>query len=573
MSTLAIATIAGLVLYGVILAIISRKSTVKASTSGNSSKSEFFVAGRSVGPLILLATMCLSLWSAATFYGWPSAGYRIGWGYYAGVTGMFFTGVTVPCIFYPYWLLGGKYGYVSPVSIITHRYGSRFLTLLCSAVFLICSVPYIATQVIAVGNGISIATDGQIAFGVVAAIMIIYTFAHVVGGGNSSVVNSDAFAGLVGVSIIFIFTIICASKILPDVGGLVGATKYIQETNPELLIHSGTQASGLQNIGISLSTSISCIVWPHILVRAFMGKDTRVFKLQATAIPLIIMVMFSFILFQGVYLGRIAFPGLDAAAAENVLPLLAMNYAPIIVTVVVLLGILAFGLSTADSICVAGLSMLQVDILKKEDEDTPKKTLYLCLTGFALAVSLCVIFRPAALLTYCYSFASPGWAQMIPAIVGGMFWKRGTKEGAITSVIGGMIGVCYGLFGNHGTDINPVLWGLALSVPLYILVSLAFAPDKQRAGEVCGFLHDELHERNAKPAFKILVLLSIALYFYDMCLVNHIGDANTVILGWVPIQLAGHWVTGISMAIIGYFLCKNRFGSMQVKVAEPRKQG
>ena len=96
-------------------------------------------------------------------------------------------------------------------------------------------------------------------------------------------------------------------------------------------------------------------------------------------------------------------------------------------------------------------------------------------------------------------------AAFLPAYVGGLFWKRMTRTGAITSMVGGFavsavwmlffyaktagkIGLCDFLFGtvdkprpvllmspNWGV-VDPILIGLPISILLAVIVSLCTKP-------------------------------------------------------------------------------------------------
>ena len=78
-------------------------------------------------------------------------------------------------------------------------------------------------------------------------------------------------------------------------------------------------------------------------------------------------------------------------------------------------------------------------------------------------VLIVVKFRPAALVTYAYGFCGPGFAQLMPAMIGGLYWKHATKEGAIAGTLGGAIAVAVTLFiGNPVPALSPILWGLII---------------------------------------------------------------------------------------------------------------
>lgn len=555
MSGISIGVIVALLLYGIVIGYMSKRGADK--TQGKSS--EFFVAGRSVGPVMLLGTLCLSIWSALSFYGWPAAAYRTGVGYFSGATGTFFMGIMAPCLMYPMWLLGKKYNYMTPISMITHRYKSRFLSLLFSGICIVFMVPYIATQIIGVADGVDITTSGNLSFWLIVIILVVYIFGHVVGGGSNSVVATDTFAGFVGVGIVIISTLFMANAILGGGDGLVQTTQSMLAENPDYLAHSGTYGSWFSNLGLSLSAGAGLIVWPHIMVRAYMGRGPEVFKLQAVAQPLLVCMLFSMFLFQGVWLGRAAYPDLEGAVTDGIVPMMALQYAPAILSVLLVVGVFAFGLSTADSQVVVVSSVIQQDIFEDTAEQTNKKRLYTWLIVLMIAVVLVVAFRPSLLVDYAYSFSSPGFFQMAPAIFGAMFWKRATKEGAIVGTVAGLIAVLVSLFVyNPIPSMNPVLWGALFNVPLFIIVSLCTKPDEKAAEEIPGFLSEFFRERN-NTTFKVLLVLTLIVICQDIftCYMP-----NPILFGWIPFQWMNHWFVAIECSILGYLFCRNRFGPL-----------
>ena len=551
MSFISIGIIVALVFYGVILMIISKVGIKK--TKGQSA--EFFVAGRSVGPIVLLGTLLLSIWSALAFYGWPAAAYRTGVGFYSSATGTFFMGVMGPCIMYPMWVLGKKYHYMTPVSIINHRYNSRVLTLLFAAICIIFMIPYIATQIIGVANGVAVTSQGQITFTVIVCILTLYIFGHIIGGGSNSVVLADTFAGFVGVSIVIGFTAYLYFGILGD-GGLTAATQRMLATNPDYLGHTGQYASWFSNLGISIAAGAGLIVWPHIMVRAFMGRGPEVFRLQAVATPLIVCFMFTLFMIQGVWAGSTAYPELAGKASDDLIPLLALNFAPPILAVLLVVGVFAFGLSTADSQVMVVSAVIEKDIYRDDSVHTNKVRLYGWMTVLMVFVLLVVAFRPALLVNYAYRFSSPGFFQMAPAIFGAMFWSGATKEGALVGTIGGIFGVVVSLFiYNPIPTMNPVLWGLVFNVPLFIIVSRMTTPDPKRTAEMVGFLRDHFKDRD-HAMFKRLLFITVLVVIQDnfTCYLP-----NPILFGWVPLQLFNHWMVAVECAILGYLFCQNRF--------------
>ncbi|MEE9474595.1 MAG: hypothetical protein V3V36_02890, partial [Candidatus Hydrothermarchaeaceae archaeon] len=87
----------------------------------------------------------------------------------------------------------------------------------------------------------------------------------------------------------------------------------------------------------------------------------------------------------------------------------------------------------------------------------------------SLVVSL---WNPTAMALYLTDVTIPGFAQWGPALVGGILWKRGTRQGAIAGTLAGVAYLIAGLiyrplfFGLH-----PVMPTIIVNMILYIVIS------------------------------------------------------------------------------------------------------
>ena len=555
MNIIVIGVIAALVIYGIFVAVISVKASQTTSTSG-----DYLVAGRNVGTITLLATVTLSIWSALAFYGYGASLYRSGIGYWMGAMGACFVGFFAPTIMYRLWLLGKQYGYTTPGDFFMHRYKSKALKFVISVICFICIIPYISVQVSGVANGIVTTTEGRIGFWICVAILVVYMYVHVLGGGNKAVVGTDLFAAIVGIAIVVLSTIYFVVNVVD--GGLVGATqKIIADGNGEVFQVTGRYANWISSLGLSISAGISIIVWPHIFIRSYMAKSEDVFKVMGIAFPILETITFGCFMIQGIWAGRSAYPTLEAAASDNVIPMLALNYAPAILAVLLVIGVFAFGLSTADSQLVVASSIVTHDIIRKEGEEetNTKRNNAICLTVIMVAVLIVTYFRPPFLVTYAYSFCAPGFAQLMPAAIGGLYWKRGTKEGALAGTVVGMIAVLATLFiGNPIPALDPILWGLILNAILYVVVSLATKQDDVAAKEIHEPLTKFFASRES-TAHKVLLVLYVVVFI--QCHIVGVYLPNTpenFLFGWMPPTVFNYVLCAIELAVLGYFFGKNR---------------
>ncbi|WP_352408647.1 sodium:solute symporter family protein [Lawsonibacter hominis] len=553
MNVIVIGIVAALVLYGVFVFGISVKASKTTSTS-----TDYLVAGRNVGTITLVATVALSIWSALAFYGYGAGLYRQGIGYWIGAMGACFVGFFAPTIMYRLWLLGKQYGYTTPGDFFMHRYGSRALKLLISAICVVCIVPYISVQISGVANGIVTTTQGKIGFWVCVAVLVVYMYVHVLGGGNKAVVGTDLFAAIVGIAIVILTTIVFIVNICN--GSLSAATeKIIADGNIQVLQVTGRYTNWVSSLGLSISAGISIIAWPHIFIRSYMAKSEDVFKVMGTAFPILELISFGCFMIQGIWAGRYAYPALEGAASDSVIPRMALEYAPAILAILLVIGVFAFGLSTADSQLVVASSIVTHDVVRKEgrQEENTKRNNAIVLTIFMAAVLVVTYFRPAFLVTYAYSFCAPGFAQMMPALIGGLYWKRGTKQGALAGTIVGMVAVLATLFlSNPIPALDPILWGLILNAVVYVLVSLATAQDERAAREINEPLSKFFASRES-TGHKVLLVLYVVVFV--QC---HIVGVNLpqdgFLFGWMPPTVFNYVLSAVELAVLGYFYGKNR---------------
>ena len=97
-----------------------------------------------------------------------------------------------------------------------------------------------------------------------------------------------------------------------------------------------------------------------------------------------------------------------------------------------------------------------------------------------VAILIIVWFRPAAIVDYAYKLSSPFFGMIMPASIGGLFWKKGTKEGAFVGTVVGCVIVALGTFFiKLPFGLSPLAWGLLINLILYVVVSKATkAPDE-----------------------------------------------------------------------------------------------
>ena len=172
--------------------------------------SDYFIAGRSISLWVFVLAATATSFSGWTFMGHPGLLYRDGFQYaYAS-----FYAITIPftgVIFLKrQWILGKRFGFVTPGEMLSNYFKSDSIRLLVVLVALIFSIPYLGLQLRASGFLFNVLTDGMLGvetgMWLLSAVVLIY----VASGGLRAVAYVDTMQavllalGIVAIGIIAI---------------------------------------------------------------------------------------------------------------------------------------------------------------------------------------------------------------------------------------------------------------------------------------------------------------------------------------------------------------------------------
>src|SRR5680860_1236355 len=196
----------------------------------------------------------------------------------------------------------------------------------------------------------------------------------------------------------------------------------------------------------------------------------------------------------------IQFPDLETGDLATPM-LLSSDLVPTVLGIIVMIGIIAAAVSTIDSIMLTLSSMLTRDVVLVAKPDTTEAQ-QLVVGKLILPVIAVMAYLFAQLelnlIAVLSVSASAGLLVVVPPIIGAFFWKRGTAAGAISSIVVSGLLVFYLQF----TSSLPLgqgsgVWGLLVSVTLFVGVSLATEAPEAKATEFLGHVKGKLKEHRA----------------------------------------------------------------------------
>ena len=487
----------GIAIYiaaGLAIAIMARRQL-------GAGMSEFFLANRRVGGFLSALTYSATTYSAFMMIGLAGLTYFTGVGA-LGFELTYLCGMFMMVFFLPrFWLVGRKYGYVSPMELLSDRYQSKWVGATAAILALIFLVPYGAVQLMGVGylmNGISQGAIPVVA-GIIIAVLCAIAWSNI--AGLRSVAWTDAFQAL----IMIVVSAVVLGVVVAALGGFWSFFSKLESAVPGLLtVPTAKGAWGINMfVGLALPWLFFLISNPQVSQRLFIPKSVAAMKqmlggfLVFGFIYTLISVLWGFsatLLVPGLGSGDLATPTLLS------LPIITMGLA-----IIVMIGITAAAISTIDSILLTLSSVWARDIHKGLINPKISEAGELRVGQWVIPIMAIIAFvfawwaagktGLAFMIAPLSAAASAGLLMAVPTIFGAFFWKRGTATGAIISmIVGAIVVLVFQLTGWKPLGLWPAVWGAIVCVPLFIIVSVVTKPPREKAEEFIGYLKEKLAE-------------------------------------------------------------------------------
>ena len=455
---------------------------------------DYFTASRTLGTFVSLFTYFATLCSAFTFLGCAGWGYSKGLAWYGPIgVATAFISINFYVFGYRVWLLGKKYGYVSPPELIRDRFGKE-LQIIFSGVMIIFVLPYLAVQAIGAGYVLEEISQGIIPYvagaGIITVFMIVLTI-----GGMRSVAWTDT---VMGITMLVCLSLAFALVSLKG-GGLGAIVSKLAQESPAHLSRPGIGSFFTPKIwfGYLLLWVVAVPLMPQLWARMYAVKNAGVIKRMMFLFPLVCLVIFFLSIWIGV-MGSTMIPGLKGAATDRILPLLMVKFAPPWLLAVVLAGSLAALISTADSQALALSSIVTRDIyvsfINRKASASRQVLVGRCVLIVLFLFGFLIALRPVSTLVAITTSAFTGIGILYPTTLAALYWKRATKWGALSSVITGetvSVLLIYKILPSYfNLGSLPILPGIICALITLIGVSYLTSPPKKEVTEkFSGFLN------------------------------------------------------------------------------------
>lgn len=467
------------------------------SSKFQTNASEFYVAGKRLGPVILGLAISSTIMSGMGFVGSVGSIYRDG---YAPMTIMIFatmgTMVSYLLLAEPLRRVSGKYGYVTLSDFAYNRFQSEGARLVVTIATIIGVTGYIMTNLASLGTVVALVTGWSYFTSLTVGVIVVAVY--VMMGGMLAAAITDAFQSVLMMILGVSFAIVA----LQNAGGVTEMNTVLGSVEGNLteFIRPGTNYGLIYFVGTALMYGLGVGGQPHVVNKFYqINKKSKWKRSMFIATLSYFLVGASHIAGLGGRAQTIMGTFQDTLDnVNNFSSLFTFENFPPIFAGIMMAAIVAAMMSTCDSQVVTVTGAFCKDLIfryfyKKKMDDKKEMLITRIVMGIIILVAYLLVFNPPQFLMW---MGNGAWgicaSVLIPVLVLGARWKRGNKYAAI---IAGIVGIA-GSFGlvvltsvtSLTLPVNAAVIGTLASTITYIVLTLIL-PDQPN--ELVEVLHDK----------------------------------------------------------------------------------
>lgn len=468
----------------------------------NNSAGDYYLGGRKLGPVVTAMSAEASDMSSWLLMGLP------GLAYLTGVADAAWTAIGLAIGTYLNWLIVAKrlrrYTVVANNSItipefFSNRYRDKSKILVAiSAIFIVIFfIPYTASGFAACGKLFSTLFHVPYVQAMVVSAVVIVAYTAL--GGFSAASTTDLIQSIVMTGALICVVLFGVNAVggfdvvMTEAGELPGYLSLTQS-------HVNGQATeyGTIKIASMLAWGLGYFGMPHVLLRFMAIRDENEVKISRRIATIWVVISMAVAIFIGLIGHSMtnngvigALEGADSEKLIIIIGTLMSKTGPlgILVAGLIMSGILACTMSTADSQLLAASSSISQDLLRDVFHmKVSDKTSLIAARVTVLVIAVMGVFLaidPNSSVFNIVSFAWAGFGAVFgPVMLLALFWKRSNRYGAMVSMVSGgvMIFVWKYLVRPMGGawDIYELLPAFLVAMVLNIVVSLLTkAPEQE----------------------------------------------------------------------------------------------
>jgi len=468
-----ISLLSGFLVYLVVLVVLGLYGWKKIKTPD-----DYIIGGRKIGFFVASMSEAATLWSGWALIGFPALIYSSGIRYWPWGPAAVLGNLLV-------WMFFAKriarYTRILNSLTVPDFFEDRFrdnghtLRALLSVTIELFMIFYLGANIMAGADAVAgvFGVSYELGFFVVLVLVVFYTMV----GGYFAVAYTDALQGI----LMMIFAVVVPVAGIMRAGGLDAIISYANASDPAFMSFTEGWTDGigmLAFLSIWVNYGLLYAGQPHGIARYMsMRRPVNVHKgLMVSTIFTITMTLGGFFIALA---GYALLPGLEGKSVDFLVPRLVNVLFPEWFAGLLLAGLVAAIMSTADSMLLVCSSTIAQDfykkILKPDATDRSVVTISRLATLLTAAAGAMVAWFSPSIVHVLSVFAWGGLgATIAPPMILAIFWKRTTKWGVFSGMLASLVTVImWSTWVTPVTEINEALPAFVLNLLLCVAVSLA----------------------------------------------------------------------------------------------------
>ena len=432
--------------------------------SGRGEAEDYFLAGRSIGPVVFLLSLFGTNMTAFSILGASGHSFANGivtYGLMASSSalvipiGLFVIGTRL-------WALGQRHGFMTPVQMFRDRWECGHIGTVIFAVQAVLLVPYIVIAVMGGGTTLRAVSGGLVPYWLGGAVVSMVVMSYVFFGGMRGTAWVNTFQTVLFLS----FGAIAVAVIAQGMGGFANAMESLLASPSTAPLLTRERVSPLYFFSYTF-IPLSSLAFPHIGIFCLTAKRLSHFRRTVVLYPLCMLAIWLPSVFLGVAANKavdlpaiqskvearaaLSAPGATltperrtelraAASGDDVILRLVEGYAPLWLAALLGAAVMA-AVMASDSQILALSTMFTEDVFAFYGGQTRFGPHVQVQTGRVFVILLTVIAysiamsAPQSIFDIASQYAFAGYSALSPLLVAALFWKKSTKWGALAVAV------------------------------------------------------------------------------------------------------------------------------------------
>ena len=431
-----------------------------AVSSGRGEAEDYFLAGRSIGPVVFLLSLFGTNMTAFSILGASGHAFANGivtFGLMASSSalvipvGLFVIGTRL-------WALGKRHGFMTPVQMFRDRWECGHIGTVIFAVQAVLLVPYIVIAVMGGGTTLRAVSGGVVPYWIGGAVVSMVVMGYVFFGGMRGTAWVNTFQTILFLS----FGAVAVGVIAHGMGGFGHAMESLLASPSTAPLLTRERVSPLYFFSYTF-IPLSSLAFPHIGIFCLTAKRLSHFRRTVVLYPLCMLAIWLPSVFLGVAANKavdlpaihtkvearatLSAPGVTltpdrraelraAASGDDVILRLVEGYAPLWLAAILGAAVMA-AVMASDSQILALSTMFTEDVFAFYGGQARFGPHVQVQTGRIFVILLTVIAysiamtAPQSIFDIASQYAFAGYSALSPLLVAALFWRKSTKWGAL----------------------------------------------------------------------------------------------------------------------------------------------